>query len=98
MVGGEIIGVTRSKERPGEARCLCAEWSTRYPKGKPSYRLRDDKGALMVWVEEKGAAHIEVGDFLWWQNKYAMWTPKETRMTGRGPRDVKLPRTSCSIS
>lgn len=88
MVGGEVIGVTRTSQRPGHARVLVGTW---YRDNKSGRTYRADEEAEFIWVKE-GDAVIQVGDFLWWTKKTARWTPRRSWSSGRGKSDVVLVR------
>lgn len=50
------------------------------------------KDTCAIYIEKNSDAQgVEVGDSLWWQGRYAMWTPKS-----RDFADRKIPRIGFS--
>lgn len=92
MVGGEVIGVTQYTD--GTSRVLCSQWL--YRNGE-RYR-RDDCNACWVKCKSpKGNRQIEAGDSLWWQGRWAMWTPKESRQQECEHREHLNCRSRCGV-
>ena len=52
-----------------------------------------------IYVEKDAKARtVAEGDSVWWQDRQAMWTPKEFRPKGRSgiDHDIRLKRIGCS--
>lgn len=89
MVGGEVIDVVR---------CLDRVWVNTIEPQRPNQ-------PCAIYVERNEASErIQPGDALWWQGRYAMWTPAENRVPmGSRPDhrggidyDVRIPRVGYS--
>lgn len=97
MVGGKVIEVAEVPGRPEILFVDCADM----PRG----RRKPDTCAIYV-ERNKTSEQIQIGDSLWWQGPYAMWTPQRNRMVEteaerRGLKcgvdyDIKIPRVGCS--
>lgn len=97
MVGGIVIEVSEVKGEPDILYVDCADRTTR--RGKP------DTCAICV-QKNATSERIQIGDSLWWQGGWAMWTPKENRLTEeRSTRaghkcgvdyDIRIPRVGYS--
>lgn len=93
MVGGVVIGITRTAERTHVNVADCPHYP-KHPRGKCP---RPD--TCCVYVDEgsfdKGdKVAIKVGDSLWWQSGTCYWTPKDN-LNKAGARggvdyDIKL--------
>ncbi len=94
-VGGVVVGLEKKDDRPGDVRVTVAEPIRR--RGRPP-RL-DVANATAVWVEERP---IRLGDQLWWQGAFAMWTPQEAHADVMPDRrggvdyDIQIPRKGYS--
>ena len=55
-----------------------------------------------IYVEKNANSdRIEIGDSLWWQGRYALWTPQDARRESDGGKcgidyDIKIPRIGYS--
>ncbi len=102
MVGGVVIGITR---KDGPTHLNVAD-CPHYPKhGRGDECPRPD--TCCVHVDEGSFAKrnrvaIQIGDSVWWQCGYVMWTPKANRKpSGSGQRcgvdfDIRLPKVGYS--
>lgn len=89
MVGGKAIEVADVKERPGVIFVDVAD--------RGGGRRTD---TCAIYVERNSNSEkIEIGDSLWWQGGWAMWTPATYRQ-GSGKcgvdYDIKIPRVGFS--
>jgi 8-oxo-dGTP pyrophosphatase MutT (NUDIX family)/GNAT superfamily N-acetyltransferase/proteasome lid subunit RPN8/RPN11 len=58
---------------------------------------RGSKDTCAIYVENNSIAkQIKVGDSLWWQGQFAMWTPSEVRESDEGDSDIEIPRIGFS--
>lgn len=98
MVGGTVIEVAEVKDRPDILFVDCRERTTGYA-----------GSTCAIYVERnKDSERIEVGDSLWWQGGWAMWTPQANRVKNCNHRhhescnrtgidyDIKIPRRGYS--
>lgn len=89
MVGGIVIEVAEVRDRPDVLFVDCRETN-------PKYR---DTCAIYVEKNETSMC-IEPGDSLWWQGRWAMWTPQANRRSEEGKcgrdYDIKIPRVGYS--
>ena len=51
---------------------------------------RTEECAIYVQMN-KDSSQIQIGDFVWWQGRWALWTPAD-----RSREDVKIPRIGYS--
>lgn len=83
MVGGEVIGVSRNQQ----ATLL---------------NVRDKNGqeCAVKCVEKRrtdgSPVQISVGDAVWWQCGWVMWTPKWAGQTKGEESDIQLPKVGYS--
>lgn len=97
MVGGTVIEVADQPGRPDVLFVDCAD--------KPRGRRVADTCAINV-ERNANSERIEIGDSVWWQGGWAMWTPKDNRCAmdeaeRRGLKcgvdfDIKIPRVGYS--
>jgi Zn-finger protein len=79
MVGGVVIGVTRTPERTHVHVADCPH----YPKhGRGDECPRPD--TCSVYTDEINArtgkrVEVKIGDSFWWQSGHCYWTPRENR-------------------
>lgn len=79
MVGGVVIGLTRSEDRTHVNVANCPH----YPKhGRGDVCPRPD--TCCVYTDERrikdgSRVEIKIGDSFWWQGGRCYWTPKENR-------------------
>lgn len=103
MVGGIVIGITRSEGRTHVNVADCPH----HPKhGRGDECPRPD--TCCVYVMERRCINrnreqlgetvtIEVGDSLWWQAGFCMWTPKHSPRKKCGvDYDIHLPKIGYS--
>lgn len=92
MVGGEVIGLARGKENT-----LIHVEDKRHGHDRCSIRVieRSRRDDLPVT--------IQIGDQIWWQSEWAMWTPVKNQLPiGGGDQrcgidyDIQLPRIGYS--
>lgn len=76
MIGGTVIEVAEMPNRPGVLFIDCAD----FPKG----RRTPDTCAIVVESNEISNL-IQLGDFIWWQSRCALWTPWEAVVHGKRP-------------
>jgi len=81
-VGGEVTSVSYHNERAHVTVQERAYWKPGNPLHPPS--------ATAVWVEHAGNV-IVPGDKLWWQGRWAMWTPRDKHVV-----ELKLKRIGFS--
>ena len=92
MVGGTVIEVV---DLATKVYLNCAD--------RPYSKIEE----CAIYVEKNAQSEqIEIGDAVWWQGGYAMWTPKGNRVSGevaekRGLKcgkdyDIKIPRRGYS--
>ena len=95
MVGGTVLEVC---DHPTERNKIYVNVGNR-----PYSKVEE----CAIYVERNGySEQIEIGDALWWQGNYAMWTPQTNRVTNeeadqRGLKcgvdyDVQIPRIGFS--
>ena len=85
MVGGEVI--TTITDGPKRIYVNCRERQTTGQ--QPSRRRRE---TCAIYVERNAdSEQIRVGDGVWWQGKWAMWTPADRHVV-----DKQIPRASYS--
>lgn len=97
MVGGTVIEVADDPARPNVIYVNCAD--------KPRGRRIADTCAINV-ERNADSERIEVGDSVWWQGRWAMWTPQANRVSSeeserRGLKcgkdfDIQIPRVGYS--
>lgn len=92
MVGGTVIEVV---DLATKVYVNCAE--------RPHGKINE----CAIYVELNAQSdQIEIGDSVWWQGGFAMWTPQSNRVSDeeakrRGLKcgkdyDIKIPRLGCS--
>lgn len=82
MVGGTIIDIVKVSP---------AKWWVNCLENRRSASAQPFAGTECAIYLNPGAESPEVGDQLWWQGRYAMWTPADRSRT-----DVKLDRIGFS--
>ena len=100
MVGGIVIGVTRTRERAHVHVANCPH----YPKhGRGDQCPQPD--TCSVYTDEirthgGGRVEIKVGDSLWWQCGHCYWTPQANRLCkgSRGGVDYDIQLTKLGYS
>ncbi len=83
MVGGRVIEVCEVKDRPD---VLFVD-------------VRDKNDTCAIYVEKNAASLlIEIGDSLWWQSGWAMWTPQKNLGVdpAKGIHDVQIKKIGYS--
>lgn len=78
MVGGSVIGIARSDES------TLLHVQERQSGDTLSIRVVERR------ADDGSAVHVRLGDQVWWQSRWAMWT------TPGGQEDVQLPRIGYS--
>jgi hypothetical protein len=99
MVGGVVIGITRSSKGTHVNVSDCPH----YPKHKRGKCPRPDTCCVYtdeIKISSKQHIEIDLGDSLWWQCGYCYWTPKEN-IDKKGNRggvdyDIKLAKIGYS--
>ena len=95
MVGGQVIEVC---DHPTERNKIYVNVADR-----PHSKLNE----CAIYVERnENSERIELGDDLWWQGRYAMWTPQANRLSdqeseAKGHKcgvdyDIQIPRIGFS--
>lgn len=84
MVGGTVIEVISNIETKPDAVWVNAK-----------DMAHGDECAIYVEKNET-SLQINVGDSIWWQGGYAMWTPREVVESGIGKGDIQIPRIGFS--
>jgi hypothetical protein len=87
MVGGKIIKVV---QLPDSTWVNCEEHGYYYDKSGKRCASHYDQCAIRI----ERNTEVKVGDSLWWQGPWAMWTPKPDD----GREDVRLKRLGYSHS
>lgn len=87
MVGGTVINIVRLEDSTW---VQCEERTTYYNSKGQRSRQFSDTCAIRV----KDAKQMKIGDKLWWQGPWAMWTPKPDD----GREDIRLERVGYSHS
>lgn len=78
MVGGVVIGLSR---RDGKTHVHVAD-CPHYPKHARGHCPRPDTCCVYtdeIRVNDGEPVEIELGDSLWWQGGYCLWTPQANR-------------------
>lgn len=76
MVGGVVIGVTRTEDRTHVHVADCPHYP-KHPRGKCP-----NPDTCCVYTDERAGGikvRIEIGDSFWWQCGKCYWTPKENQ-------------------
>ena len=86
MIGGKVIEVIKDiKNRPEAIWVNVKDFTSGY----------GDECA--IYVEKNDTSlQIEIDDSLWWQGRWAMWTPAAVRESGIGESDIRIPRIGYS--
>lgn len=87
MVGGIVIEVIQSVDSRPDVIWVNA---------KETVRGYNDEGA--IYVEKNDTSlQIKSGDSIWWQGRFAMWTPKDVTDGKCGvDYDIQIPRVGYS--
>ncbi len=80
MVGGRVVEVSEVKNRPDVLYVDCADFQYR--------RKRPDTCAIYI-EKNRTSELIEIGDSLWWQGRFAMWTPLRNCVPEDGGEDLR---------
>lgn len=80
MVGGRIVETVSVSDEKLWVNCV---------------DLLRPKEECAIYLDPQGNT-LRVGDSLWWQGSFAMWTPSHVRESGVGESDIKLPRIGFS--
>jgi hypothetical protein len=60
-------------------------------------RDRRRKDTCAIYVEkDENSKRVRIGDTIWWQGGYAMWTPASVRDGEKGRSDIKINRIGYS--
>lgn len=91
MVGGKVIEVSECRSRPDVIFVDCAD--------RPHGRIE----TCAILVEKNvDSQKIQIGDSVWWQGQFAMWTPQRNRQREEKDMkcgidfDIKIPRVGFS--
>lgn len=85
MIGGIVVEVAEIKDRPDVLYIDCRD----------NVYIRETCGILVQKNEISN--QIQLGDKIWWQGRWAMWTPANTHRGKQGVDfDIQIPRIGYS--